>query len=358
MKWKNHFQYNKTERWGALVLVSLALGLWILPAFWQQQRGPIAIQLEVLEPEKPEEAQAIQAALVEPSLAHPQRDSLRPFDVNAVSAEELQAMGLSAAVAKRWCSFRQRLGGFKEAAQVKKIYGLSPQSFARLAPFLRFSNAGSRPFETHTASPAQPQQRANPNEASLEELIGLGLKRRQAEQLLRYREKGGSFRYKSDVKRLYSIDASTYAHIEAFIDLPEKRELTTLDINKAAAEDWQLLKGIGPSYAKRIVRFREALGGFHRVEQVGETFGLPDSTFRAIQPKLRCSAPPLQQLSINKASYEELKAHPYLSWSHAKAILRYREEQGAFTAVEQLQVLGAFDDGKNTFQKIKPYLGL
>lgn len=356
MKWKSYFQYSKTERWGALVLLSIALGLWIFPALWSYYHEPVRIIFEpiVVEPRLPQEQSTPQQAIVEPSAVQQKMDSLQPFNANDVSAEALQQMGLSAKVAHRWCTFRSKMGGFTRLDQIQKIYGLKEADFKRLRPFMRLTEDQKDFILTETP----PLKAADPNTADAAALQQMGLNKRQAEQLLRYRNKGGTFRYKSDLKRLYSIDASSFERIQAYIDLPEKRVVESLNINTATAEEWQLLKGIGPTYAKRIIHFRKALGGFHSVAQVGETFGLPDSTFQAIQAKLRCTAAEVQKISINKASYEELKAHPYLSWSHAKAIVRYREEQGFFEQIEQLQILGTFDDGKNTFHKIKPYLTL
>lgn len=358
MKWKSYFQYSKTERWGALVLLSIALGLWVLPALWNYYQTPVRVVFEpiLVEPDPAQEVFASQQPIVEPSAISGGGDSLQPFNANEVSAQALEQMGLSAKVAQRWCAFRTKLGGFKRIEQIEQIYGLQKRDMNRLRPFLRLAEEQLHHPKREQAE--APLQRADPNTANEEALVQMGLNKRQASQLLRYRNSGGSFRYKSDLKRLYSIDEPSFERIQAYIDLPEKRIVESLDINKARAEDWQLLKGIGPAYAKRIVHFREALGGFHSIKQVGETFGLPDSTFQSIQGKLRCSPAEVQKISINEASYEALKAHPYLDWTHAKAIVRYREEQGAFEQIEQLQVLGAFDDGKNTFYKIKPYISL
>jgi competence protein ComEA len=72
------------------------------------------------------------------------------------------------------------------------------------------------------------------------------------------------------------------------------------------------LPGIGSKLSQRIIAFRNKLGGFYSVEQVGETYRLPDSTFQKIKPKLILGNNNVKQININAASIDEMKAHPYL----------------------------------------------
>ena len=101
---------------------------------------------------------------------------------------------------------------------------------------------------------------------------------------------------------------------------------------------------------------KDALGGFVSIDQIAELYKLPDSTFLLMRPFLLCENPEIRKININKATVEELKAHPYLRWFHAKAIVKYRETEGLWESVDLLQILIEFDDGKNTFTKVLPYL--
>jgi DNA uptake protein ComE-like DNA-binding protein len=60
-----------------------------------------------------------------------------------------------------------------------------------------------------------------------------------------------------------------------------------IDINSADTTSFIALPGIGSKLAARIINFRDKLGGFYSVAQVGETFGLPDSTFQKIKQYLK-----------------------------------------------------------------------
>ncbi|MBK7957517.1 MAG: helix-hairpin-helix domain-containing protein [Bacteroidetes bacterium] len=214
----------------------------------------------------------------------------------------------------------------------------------------------------------------NPNTASVEVLMGLGLKSKVAHTIIHYRNKGGKFYKKEDMKKIYGLSAAEYKGIEGYIQLEPKGDKKesfasnasfkntsraesgwTIDINKANCEEFEKLYGIGKYLAAKIVNFRTKLGGFHRIEQVGETYGLEDSTFQKFKEKLICPSPILAQLSINEASYEALEAHPYISKYLAEDIVKHREKHGKFTDMAQMLQLKNI---KNDFQKIIHYLTL
>ncbi|MCB9282482.1 MAG: helix-hairpin-helix domain-containing protein [Lewinellaceae bacterium] len=206
----------------------------------------------------------------------------------------------------------------------------------------------------------------NPNEASEDQLILLGLSQKTAGTIIRYREKGGKFRKKEDLARIYSLSDADYQRLEPYIDIPvsgskgEKRASPSqqsrnlpIDVNQAGSEEWQTLRGIGPGYAGRILKFRDKLGGFTSIEQIGETYGLPDSVFQQIKPLLVLS-PVFRTIPINRITEEELAAHPYLSRKQAHVILLFRENHGGFKSLDDLKPIRVLPD--STLQKLTPYL--
>jgi competence ComEA-like helix-hairpin-helix protein len=234
----------------------------------------------------------------------------------------------------------------------------------------------------------------DPNTASPEQLMRLGLSERTARSICHYREKGGQFRKPSDLKKIYTLKPADFDRLEPFIQIgqaekkpepvsetiavvkedkpepqyhaePEKRNYSTkkvrtdlkIDINRALEAEWRQLPGLGEKRAAQIVRFRSALGGFISVDQVSELYGLPDSIFLRIRPMLELTSGGIKSLNLNTATEEELKKHPYISFRQAKLILSYREQHGSFHAVDDLQKIAAFTD-KKWLDKIKPYLSV
>ena len=132
--------------------------------------------------------------------------------------------------------------------------------------------------------------------------------------------------------------------------------VSPVDINTADTSALIALPGIGNKLAARIVNFRNKLGGFYSVEQVGETFGLPDSTFQKIKPYLKIADAAVKKIDINIASADELKIHPYIKWQIANAIVAYRKEHGVFSKIEEIKKIMIITE--DDYKKISPYVTL
>lgn len=132
------------------------------------------------------------------------------------------------------------------------------------------------------------------------------------------------------------------------------RPRPVIDINTADTSAFIALPGIGSKLAARIVLFRQKLGGFYSVKQIGEVYGLKDSVFRRISPMLRCDSSLVRKIDINTADKEELTTHPYIRWQAANALVAYRSMHGAFDSLESLARIHNLDPG--VIDKMKPYL--
>jgi competence ComEA-like helix-hairpin-helix protein len=68
---------------------------------------------------------------------------------------------------------------------------------------------------------------------------------------------------------------------------PAGEDKQLIDVNKASAEDFAQLPGIGPKLAERIVTFRKKHGPFRRVEDLLAIQGIGYGKWKAIRPYLR-----------------------------------------------------------------------
>lgn len=133
-----------------------------------------------------------------------------------------------------------------------------------------------------------------------------------------------------------------------------QKKVLVVDINRADSLLWEQLPGIGPVLARRIVYFRERLGGFHSIAQVGETYGLADSVFNKIQPLLRLGDVSLRKIDLNETDEKSLADHPYINTKLARVIIRYRNSHGPFNQVEGLKGIALVDD--SIYRKLEKYL--
>lgn len=215
--------------------------------------------------------------------------------------------------------------------------------------------------------------RFDPNSLSVEGWQRLGLSEKTSKTIDKYRSKGGKFYKPEDIKKIWGMPEGFYERVKDYIVIsfaqnsppqndfekttytkPEKK-LVIVNINEADTSAFIALPGIGSKLAARIVNFRDKLGGFYSAGQIGETYGLPDSTFQKIKDFLHLSGP-VRKLNVNTATKDELKAHPYIRWNLANAIVEYRNQHGAFKSLEELKNISMIDEP--TFQKIVHYLSL
>jgi competence protein ComEA len=205
----------------------------------------------------------------------------------------------------------------------------------------------------------------------------LGVKDRTIQTIENFIAKGYQFRKPDDIRRIYGMGKAEADRLVPFVRVPEKGAAATvfekpsnlparteverhtfkiIDINQADTTEFISLPGIGSKLAARIVHFRASLGGFYRIDQVGETYGIPDSTFRVIKDRLKCINPPITKININTANATELKKHPYFNWNIANAIVNYRTQHGNYKSVDDLHKIDIIGD--ELLNKITPYLEL
>jgi DNA uptake protein ComE-like DNA-binding protein len=127
-----------------------------------------------------------------------------------------------------------------------------------------------------------------------------------------------------------------------------------LEVNHADSADWEALPAIGPVLASRIVRYRNRLGGFYRLEQLKEVYGIEDSTFAFIQRFLKINSEILNKIDLNSIDEQHLAKHPYFNQKLAKTIVRYRNNHGPFSQIHLLVELGLVDE--EFYRKIEHYL--
>ncbi|WP_420317598.1 ComEA family DNA-binding protein [Ekhidna sp.] len=133
----------------------------------------------------------------------------------------------------------------------------------------------------------------------------------------------------------------------------DNKKSIVLDINTATAGELQKVKGIGPTFSERIIKYRDLLGGFSDTTQLYEVYGLKEPVIKNILRSFKIDAP-VVQLNINNDSIKYLARHPYISYDLAQVIVNYRKEHGDINSADDLLKIKALDE--RTFMRLKPYL--
>ena len=225
-------------------------------------------------------------------------------------------------------------------------------------------------------------QRFDPNTADSNTLVHLGLKPWQAKNMLKYRAAGGVYRKPEDMKKLYGMTDSMYHTLAPYIHIvrdsvaqrseiadslrrdtarvwrSEKRD-TILNLRTADTTELKLIRGIGSYRARKIVEYREQLGGFARVEQLLEARGmdslrvdtlLADSLLRSFY----LDSIVVEQIDVNNVGVKGLMRLPYLRFEQAQAIYDLRRKKIRLDSIAQLQSIEALSP--EILEKIEPYI--
>lgn len=213
----------------------------------------------------------------------------------------------------------------------------------------------------------------DPNTATPEQWKRLGLRDNTIKTINKYLSKGGRFRAANDLQKIYGLKKEEFDRIEPYVkidDIPQENDkpqtsfiisrhrdgasIMDIDINLADTSAFIALPGIGSKLANRIINFREKLGGFYSVDQIAETYGLPDSVFQKLKSHFKINETQVRKININTADVNLLKQHPYVKWNIANAIIQYRQQHGTFKSVDEIQQIDAITP--EMFKKMEIYL--
>lgn len=228
----------------------------------------------------------------------------------------------------------------------------------------------------------------DPNMLTQEEWESLGISQKLAKRVSNYTTKGGRFRKKEDLKKIYGFSENgIYEQLEPYITIgntskeykkyPKKEYakkeykkfnkdstykpyvkkafvIQPFDLNVADTTELNSLPGIGTKTSLRIIKYRETLGGFYDHTQLSEVFALSEEAIEEIKKYGRIDPAMLRKIPINKATIEEMKTHPYIKYNLAKVIVAYRTQNGLFKSEKDLAKIKILDE--ESIKKINNYV--
>jgi DNA uptake protein ComE-like DNA-binding protein len=244
----------------------------------------------------------------------------------------------------------------------------------------------------------------NPNTTSLDSLLQLPIPKSIAERIDKYRRKGGNYKSKSDLQKIYGINEH-WDKIKEFVQIPNikpkakkeklnliaedrispaeqksnSRKDTTIkseirieqliltpkakdsvftksysnppilrdeeriEINNANEYNIQLVYGIGEYYARKIMEYKEKTGGFHTLDLL-YNMGIKEELVEKIISQLTCDPSHIKKQNINHIPYENLALIPEVGYKKATIMHRYIRNHFPLTDPEDLKKIGIFKD--------------
>lgn len=253
---------------------------------------------------------------------------------------------------------------------------------------------------TKEASPyyAVPEEKVetfpfDPNTADSTELLRLGLSPWQVRAIYRYRAKHGRYHTPEDFQRLPGMTVELWERLGPYVriaerfrylepaaqkPLPKSEPLppadttktvvqpatvpdtivrqekyepgTLVDINAADTSELKKIPGIASYRARKIVAYREQLGGYVTTEQVMEACQMPDEILEWV----KVSAPSPRLIDVNHLSVQRLMQHPYISFYQARDLVEYRRKHGSLASLDDLSLLPTFSPTE--IERLRPYV--
>lgn len=321
---KDYLTFTKRERTGLLILILLGVLIYFLPNFFKPKKTQV--NKDAFEKEITQLKISVDTShgytnrynnrnddesgdYFQPKHYYDNKPNVKgelfAFDPNTIDEAGWRRLGIKDKTIGTIQKFMAKGFKFRKPEDIKRVYGISPEQADRLIPYIHIvaTENNYHNYSSNSYAANKPEySHSNPNYPA------------------------SSAPYKPRIIEINEADTS------AFISLP----------------------GIGSKLAMRIVNFRDKLGGFYSVNQVAETYGVPDSTFQLIKPRLQCNDAAVKKININEADVNELKSHPYIRYALANAIINYRKQHGNFKSVEDLRQIDIITE--DVFKKIAPYL--
>ncbi len=204
----------------------------------------------------------------------------------------------------------------------------------------------------------------DPNTISNQQWMQLGLSERQTKLIRNYLNKGGRFRDKESLSKIYSIRPEMYEKLKPWILIVEKpkekrepaanrfsstKKNQIIELNIADTIQLTSLPLIGPGRARMIYKYRERLGGFISEDQLLEVFTMDSAALNAIRPHITINKELIRKLNFNSDTLN----HPYLGKRTAAAIIAYRKQHGKFVDINALRKVAVLEE--QIWLKVAPY---
>lgn len=304
---RQHFGFSRSEIRGILVMSPILIALLFAPHFLKKY-----YQAQSLPKNAKDLAQLQSWYQTTMRQQHPDSLSLngmkiRVFDPNKISKKEWHQLGFKKEVVNRIKNYQMAGGVFYDAKDLLKIYGISKRLVNAYQQFI-------------VVQAKKPKPKKN------------WLKKWQNEQ-----------------KKLPSMSKMVPESISSTMRLKSP-------LNLADTAKLKMVRGIGEKLSARIVKFRDALGGFYNKEQLSEVYGLKSEVAEEVLNHFEVTGRHIRRIDINKIESDSLSKHPYFNYRLSNAIVNFRNQHGLFDNNTDLKKIKILND--SIFQRIEPYLNV
>ena len=260
------------------------------------------------------------------------------FDPNVTSKEDWVRLGLSERQAAAIVKYIQKGGQFRQATDLKKMYTISPEKYLALYPYVRIPQAPVGSHSSLARSHSSIPSSSSPLPSSSSSLSS----------------SPSSWNDNATSKASAVKAKNTLGYVDKTAATQFKKPLVLIEINAADSAGLDEIRGIGPAFASRILKYRARLGGFFEKSQLMEVFGLDSLKYLEIRDQIRVDASSIKMINVNTVTADNLRNHPYLRYKQVNALIQYRKQHGNYSNIADLAKVVLIP--AETIAQLAPYL--
>ncbi|MBR5852839.1 MAG: helix-hairpin-helix domain-containing protein [Alistipes sp.] len=288
------------------------------------------------------------------------------FDPNEASYIELVEAGVERRVAVSIIRWRESGKVYRIKEDIALCYGMTDSLYLLLEPYIiigkeyaiKPKNSDQRFTQSKSSAPQIAYEPFLIDTVSVTYLSTIGFSVRQAEVVVNYREAIGGITSMDKFRECYVVDDEVADRLEPYIIFspvdviaPSTRKI---DINSADSATLVALRGIGPKSAQHIIRYRNLLGGYHKIEQILELECVTTENFNTFSQQIYADTARIEKIYINFARPKQMEVHPYITNRMLKRIINHRELKGGWSTIEEMTDANIMSEDEA--MRIAPYL--
>jgi DNA uptake protein ComE-like DNA-binding protein len=273
---KEYFIFSTGERKGIITLLVLLMVLISLPFFYDILFPQQPLNIKISDIKSIDDNKSSFVSYTNNEVEH----DLFSFDPNTSTNQQLEQLGFSKFNVKTIRNYVTKGGKFLKPDDLKKIYGITPEFFQKIEPYINISSA----------------QKNN-------------------------------FSFDDSVKYQKKIISKK-----------------VVELNSADSLELVALYRIGPTLAHRIMEYRDKLGGFVSIDQLKELWGFDEDILFDLQGKIYVDARKAKIYELNMVTADELKTHPYFKYKLSNAIINFRKQHGNYKSLSELKNIVLVND--------------
>ncbi|OIQ21052.1 MAG: hypothetical protein BM557_04665 [Flavobacterium sp. MedPE-SWcel] len=283
-----------------------------------------------------------------------------PFNPNYISDYKAKLIGLSKQELSRIRKFRETNKYVNSAKEFQEVTKVSDSLLKTIEPYFKFPDwVVEKQRKNGEKIEIYP---FNPNYISDYKATLIGLSKQELARIRKFRKTNKYVNSAKEFQEVTKVSDSLLKTIEPYFKFPNwvnernarnkankvsSTSTTIIDINKATAKELITVHGIGPAYAKRILKRRSQLGAFVNINQIDDFTAFSPRAKKELKEGFAIkNKPKVKRINVNTASIDELSSFVYFNKQIARSIVVKRDSKGRINSVEELTKINGFPTQK------------